>query len=105
VSLNNVEANVHSHSATPNDISRQLAAPHTCSKELTAHSKNRVGMAGFEPAASCSQISSIRTRDVAYRNVLGRSTTAQPSDAVLAGRAQCTAQNGGSVTSWSALGV
>jgi hypothetical protein len=39
------------------------AAP--CLQGLTTHSKNRVGMAGFEPAASCSQISSNRTLDVA----------------------------------------
>jgi hypothetical protein len=32
---------------------------------LTLHSKNRVGMAGFEPAASCSQISPIPSPGVA----------------------------------------
>jgi hypothetical protein len=44
------------------DGCRRAAA---CLQRLTTHSKNRVGMAGFEPAASCSQISSIRTLDVA----------------------------------------
>jgi len=53
---------------------RRRLAP--CFQRLTTHSKNRVGMAGFEPAASCSQISSIRTLDVApCRSVSGSPET------------------------------
>ncbi len=47
------------------DIGRQLPTSRAGSRRLTTHSKNRVGMRGFEPRTSCPQISSIRTLDVA----------------------------------------
>ncbi len=51
---------VDRHEATDTDC----ALAQKCS---IAHSKRAVGMAGFEPAASCSQISSTRSLDVAWR--------------------------------------
>jgi hypothetical protein len=50
-------ANEHSHRAAWPGMRRQLPTSRACLQELTTHSRNRVGMAGFEPAASCSQIS------------------------------------------------
>ena len=53
---------------------RRRVAP--CLQRLTTHSKNRVGMAGFEPAASCSQISFIRSPDVVWCRPVWRSPEA-----------------------------
>jgi bifunctional non-homologous end joining protein LigD len=53
-----VEANVRSHRAIAGDIRQRqatLAPARMAHREQTIHSKKTVGMAGFEPAASCSQ--------------------------------------------------
>jgi hypothetical protein len=60
-------AHLRSHPATLAGIRRQIPTSGPCLQRLKTHSKNRVGMAGFEPPASCSQISPVRTLDVAGR--------------------------------------
>jgi hypothetical protein len=48
-------ANVPRHCATPTDMRRHTPIAALAQKSSITHSRKAVGMAGFEPAASCSQ--------------------------------------------------
>jgi hypothetical protein len=61
-------AHVHGHPATPAGIRRQLPTSRRLLAETDNTFENRVGMAGFEPATSCSQ--SRRANQAALHPVL-----------------------------------
>src|SRR5215472_9450055 len=60
-----VGANGHRHRATPAGIRPHLPTLQACFPEPITHSKEAVGMAGFEPAASCSQINPAASPEIA----------------------------------------